>query len=98
MMHNPCSKCGTEPQLNVDSSSVAFLLCQNCNNADYYALWNINNPIHEPDPLAIAHEQLAECYELLDQILISSCGCWDSLAIRESAKALLVKYREANNA
>ena len=90
---NPCSKCGNEPQLEVDAESTAFLTCT-CGKRDLYIFWNSANPIPEPDPLAIAHEQLAECYELLETVAMSSFVDWD---IRESAKALLAKHRSENN-
>ena len=93
---NPCFVCGTEPQLKVDSSSVAFLLCQKCNNADYYTLWDINNPIPEPDPLAIAHEQLEACHEFLTAIGTLAESTLDLDGIRNWAAKLLAEQTETN--
>lgn len=90
---NPCSKCGAEPQLEVNSNNTAFMYCGNCDYIYLYNYWNDNNPIPEPDPLAIAHEQLAECYELLEQIYLMMIPYSTKTAIKE----LLAKHRSANN-
>lgn len=89
---NPCSKCGNDPQLEVDAESTAFLTCP-CGQRDLYSLWNKANPISEPDPLSIAHEQLAECYDLLDGIVARHVAGNDIVIL---ANDLLAKHRSEN--
>lgn len=109
IIFNPCANCKTiktvqeivhlsEPM--VDGEYLSHIECRKCEQkipkgrstemlAEH---WNDCNPL--PDPLAIAHEQLAECYDLLETVAMSSFVDWD---IRKEAETLLAKHRSANN-
>jgi len=86
---NPCSKCGNEPQLEVNSNNIAFMQCQGCKRVDYYTTWNTSNPLPEVDEVAELADKLAECYAFLEDIVPTM-----QLAdIRIWAKHLLAKHR-----
>jgi len=83
---NPCSKCGNEPQLEVDAESTAFLTCP-CGRRDLYIFWNNANPLPEIDEVVELADKLAECYELLDEVARSH------YAISPLCAELLKKHR-----
>lgn len=91
---NPCSDCESLDNLHY-ALRTNILECKACGKQATLDQWDDMSPLPEPDPLAVAHEQLAECYDLLDGIVGTSDYVeWD---IRESAKALLAKHRSENN-
>lgn len=93
---NPCSKCGIEPLLDIDYDNFATLVCQGCGNVWKYNAWNDNNPIPEPDPLAIVRAQLAECYTLLNFIAESPYSAIDDIDFQAMARDLVAKHRSEN--
>lgn len=98
---NPCAKCGSTLHcFSYHAMHCANPQCSNTVNVQGLSYkgaleaWNKSNPIPEPDPLAIAHEQLAECYELLAGIVARHVAGNDIVIL---ANDLLTKHRSENN-
>jgi len=84
-MYNPCTHCKVRP-IAKEIRGRAYRRCPECRSTSIEKYWNEANPLTVAD----LESKLAECYELLDTVAMSS---YVDFEIRTMAESLLKKHR-----
>lgn len=83
--YNPCSHCKVRP-IAKEIRGRAYRRCPECRSTSIENYWNEANPLNVAD----LEQQLAECYEVLETVAMSS---YVDEGIQELAKNLLAKHQ-----